>query len=77
MDATGPFALAGKGNFDARIEWSTAGSWDAGNGGWPRWMKRLAPDRTLYARDLGLDRAGLESLCKLLNQLREEAAAQR
>ena len=67
--------ITGKRAFDARIEWNTASSWDSGDG-WPRWMRRFAPDRTLYARDAGLDRGELESLCKLLNQLREAARAQ-
>ncbi len=71
----GPFELTGKRTFDARIEWNAASSWDSGDV-WPRWTRRFAPDRTLYARDVGLDRGELESLCKLLNQLREEARAQ-
>jgi len=71
----GPFTLTGKRAFDARIEWNAASSWDSGDV-WPRWTRRFAPDRTLYARDVGLDRGALESLCKLLNQLREEAQAQ-
>lgn len=71
-----PFALAGKRAYDARIEWDAAASWDRAGSGWPRWARKLVTsDRTLYARDLGLDREGLESLCKLLNQLREEARA--
>ncbi len=73
----GPFAVAGTRTFDARIEWNTANSWDGAGDGWPRWVRRLKPDRSLYGRDVGLDRADLESLCKLLNQLREEAAANR
>lgn len=72
----GPFALTGKRDFDARIEWNTASSWNGQGDGWPHWTRRFKPDRTLYARDLGLDRESLESLCKLLNQLREEAKAQ-
>jgi hypothetical protein len=71
----GPFEVTGKRAFDARIEWNAASSWDSGDV-WPRWTRRFAPDRTLYARDVGLDRGALESLCKLLNQLREEARAQ-
>ena len=59
------------------MEWNTAGSWDGDGHGWPRWIKRLSPDRSLYARDVGLDRANMESLCKLLNELREEAVAHR
>ena len=73
----GPFEVAGTRTFDARIVWNTANSWDRAGEGWPHWIKRLNPDRSLYARDVGLDRAGLESLCKLLNQLREEATANR
>ncbi|WP_119302117.1 hypothetical protein [Dongia deserti] len=73
----GPFAVTGKRKFEARIEWDTASSWDGGGHEWPQWTRKwLKPDRTLYARDLGLDRGALESLCKLLNQLREEARAQ-
>jgi hypothetical protein len=72
----GSFDLAGKRDYEARIEWDVAASWDAA-GGWPRWARKwLKPDRTLYARDLGLDRGDLQSLCKLLNELREEARAQ-
>ena len=65
----GPFKLVGRGS-DARIEWDLAASWESAG---PRWAKRfLVPDRTLYARDMGLDRDDLNSLCKLLNQLRDE-----
>ncbi|MEZ5832296.1 MAG: hypothetical protein R3D05_14060 [Dongiaceae bacterium] len=71
----GPFELTGKSRSEARIEWNTAGSWDGGGEIWSRWMRRLSPDRVLYGRDVGLDRGDLESLCKLLNQLREEAKA--
>jgi hypothetical protein len=73
----GPFELVGK-RSDARIEWATATSWDQAADQWPRWARRWhKADRALYARDLGLDRDGLEGLCRLLNQLREEAKAQR
>src|SRR5262249_23632355 len=74
------FEFAGKRNFDARIEWDLATpGHDAG--GWPEWTKRwklldtIKSDRTLYGRDVGLDPQALESLCRLLNQLREEAMA--
>ena len=66
----GKFKLVGKRNSDARIEWDVATSWDGTFGAQvKRW---LAPDRALYARDMGLDRDDLDSLCKLLNQLRDE-----
>lgn len=70
----GPFTLHGKRNYDARIEWERGGA-DHAAGGWAR--KLFKADRTLYARDVGLDRDDLDSLCKLLNQLRDEAKAQR
>ena len=70
----GPFTLHGKHNYDACIEWERGGG-DHAAGGWARkWVKA---DRTLYARDVGLDRDDLDSLCRLLNQLRDEAKAQR
>jgi hypothetical protein len=77
------FEFAGKRNYDARIEWDVVSPGSDGAGGWPQWTKRwrllesIKSDRTLYARDVGLDRDDLESLCTLLNQLREEAMAQR
>ena len=79
----GPFELAAKPAYDARIEWDLTTDKDEGAGGWPRWTRHwrlldsIKSDRVLYARDLGLDRGDLESLCKLLNQLREEALAKR
>jgi hypothetical protein len=83
----GRFEFTGKRNYDARIEWDIAtpgdGSGDDAADGWPQWTKRwrlldtIKSDRSLYGRDVGLDRGDLESLCKLLNQLRDEAAAQR
>jgi hypothetical protein len=78
LTGCGRFELAGKTNSEARIEWDVATSWDGAGTEWPEWTKRwLKSRRALYARDLGLDRDNLESLCKLLNQLREEAKAQR
>jgi hypothetical protein len=77
------FEFAGKRNYDARIEWDMVAPGTDGAGGWPQWTKRwrllesIKSDRALHARDLGLDRGDLESLCTLLNQLREEAMAQR
>lgn len=77
------FTLAGKRGYEARIEWEVDRDGDDGLPGWPRWvagLSRLAGDgsgRMLLARDAGLDHGDLESLCKLLNQLREEAAAHR
>jgi hypothetical protein len=77
------FALAGKRNYDARVEWDIATPGDDAGDSWPQWAKRwrmvdwVKSDRSLYARDVGLDRGELESLCALLNQLREEATAQR
>ena len=79
----GRFEFAGKRNYDARIEWDVASPGADGAGGWPQWTKRwrlldsIKSDRALYARDVGLDRGDLESLCTLLNQLREEAMARR
>jgi hypothetical protein len=79
----GRFEFAGKRDYDARIEWDVATPGEAPSGGWPQWTRRwraldwLKSDRTLYGRDVGLDRGDLDSLCKLLNQLREEAKAQR
>ena len=79
----GRFEFAGKRNYDARIEWDIATSGDEAADGWPQWTKRwrlldtIKSDRSLYGRDVGLDRGDLESLCKLLNQLRDEAVAQR
>ena len=73
----GQFALLGKHNFDARIEWDMIAG-DHATEGLSRWLKKLVKaDNTLYARDLGLDRNDLDSLCKLLNELRDEAKAQR
>ncbi|HET6157143.1 MAG TPA: hypothetical protein VFE34_02265 [Dongiaceae bacterium] len=74
----GRFEFAGKRNSDARIEWDVAATGEGGLNGWPRWARFLGAiksDRTLHARDVGLDRHDLESLCKLLNQLRDEATA--
>lgn len=73
------FTLAGARGFDARIEWDLARSEHEQAPGWRRllsldWIKS---DRALYARDVGLDRQGLERLCRLLNELREEAMAHR
>ena len=74
----GPFTLHGKRNFDARIEWEMNSGDHANETGWSRWVRKMTKaDCTLYARDLGLDRTDLDSLCKLLNQLRDEAKAQR
>lgn len=72
----GRFEFVGKRNYDTRIEWDIESSWDGTAEGWPRWARKwVKPDRTLYARDLGLDREDLQSLCKLLNELREETKA--
>jgi hypothetical protein len=74
----GQFELHGKRNFDARIEWEMNSSDHANEHGWSRWVRKMTrADCTLYARDLGLDRTDLDSLCRLLNQLRDEAKAQR
>ena len=74
----GQFELRGKHNVDARIEWEMNSTDRASEGGWSRWVRKWTrADCTLYARDLGLDRNDLDSLCKLLNQLRDEAKAQR
>jgi hypothetical protein len=73
------FELIGKRGVDARIEWNLTTSRDDG-AGWATKLLRLdwiKSDRTLYGRDVGLDRDGLERLCRLLNQLRDEAAAHR
>ena len=66
----GQFKRVGKRNSEARIEWDVATSWDGTFGA--RVKRWLVPDRVLYARDMGLDRDDLDSLCKLLNQLRDE-----
>ena len=68
------FELIGK-----RIEWNVAKSEHESASFWRKlltlaWIKS---DRALYGRDVGLDRDGLERLCKQLNQLREGAAANR
>lgn len=79
----GRFAVAGKRDLDLRIAWDVTDADEDEFAGWPRWTLRLlrlawsSSDRDLYARDLGLERGDLESLCKLLNQLRDEAAARR
>jgi hypothetical protein len=76
------FELAGKRNYEARIEWDLATPGEGATDGWPQWTKRwrlldsIKSDRALYGRDVGLDRGDLESLCNLLNQLRDEAKAQ-
>lgn len=78
-----PFEFAGKRNYEARIEWDMATPAEDAADGWPHWAKRgriadwVKSDRTLYARDVRLDRGDLESLCSLLNQLRDEAKANR
>jgi len=75
------FEFAGKRNYDARIEWDIATPEEGAADGWPQWTKRwrvvdwVKADRSLYGRDVGLDRGDLESLCNLLNQLRDEAKA--
>ena len=74
----GQFERHGKHNFDARIEWEMNTSDHAGESSWSRWVRKMTKaDCTLYARDLGLDRSDLDSLCKLLNELRDEAKARR
>lgn len=79
----GRFEFAGKRDYEARIEWDMATPGEDTADGWPNWSKHwrvadwIRSDRTLYGRDAGLDRGDLESLCKLLNQLREEAKAHR
>lgn len=77
------FEFAGQRNYDARIEWDIAMPGESTADGWPQWTKRwrvadwIKSDRSLHGRDVGLDRGDLESLCTLLNQLREEAKAHR
>jgi hypothetical protein len=74
----GQFELHGKHNLDARIEWEMNSGDHAGESGWARLVRKWTrADCTLYARDLGLDRTDLDSLCKLLNELRDEAKARR
>ena len=73
------FTLVGRHGFDARIEWDLAKPEHERPQGWQRllsldWIKS---DRALYGRDVGLDRDGLERLCRQLNELREEAQAHR
>ena len=71
------FELAGKRDSDARIEWNLAAPPDAfaaALGSLLPLLRSVKPDRVLYARDVGLDRDELEGLCRLLNQLRDEAA---
>jgi len=68
------FSLVGRG-FEARIEWNLAASDDNGLLAKLLLLKWFKSDRVLYGRDLGLDREGLERLCKTLNQLREGAVA--
>lgn len=73
------FKLVGKRGLDARIEWNVSAAGDDATG-WVTKLLRLdwiKSDRALYGRDVGLDRDGLERLCKLLNELREGAAAHR
>jgi hypothetical protein len=75
------FEFAGKHSYDARIEWDLSTPGAEGVDGWPQWAKRwrlldwVKSDRALYGRDVGLDPSDLDSLCKLLNQLRDEATA--
>jgi hypothetical protein len=76
----GRFELAGKHDRDARIEWDLASPPEgdvAMFGPFAPLLRRFKPDRALYGRDVGLDRNDLDSLCRLLNQLRDEAAAGR
>ncbi len=72
------FKLIGKHGLDERIEWNIMTDDDAA--GWLVKLVRLdwiKADRVLYGRDVGLDRDGLERLCRTLNELREGAAAHR
>ncbi|MGH6892430.1 MAG: hypothetical protein ACREEP_09255 [Dongiaceae bacterium] len=77
----GRFEFTGKRNYDARIEWDLDAPLGQNAGAWSRLAKEwrlldwVKSDRTLYGRDVGLDRDDLESLCRLLNQLRDEARA--
>jgi hypothetical protein len=74
------FELAGKRDSDARIEWNLTSPPDAfaaASGPLLPLLRSIKPDRALYGRDVGLDRDDLEALCRLLNQLRDEAAAGR
>ncbi len=77
----GRFEIVGKRGYDAHIEWDLTGHGRDDAAGWRDVARRILPagwvaaDRTLYARDVGLDHADLDSLCKLLNQLRDEAAS--
>jgi hypothetical protein len=79
----GRFEFDGKRGYDSHIGWNLASSGRDQPESWSQIAKRFLPagwvtcDRTLYGRDVGLDRDELESLCKLLNQLREEAMAHR
>lgn len=71
------FRLTGKSGHEDAIHWEVGE--DEILPGWPRWVARLfgGGGRILLARDVGLDHGDLDSLCKLLNQLREEAMAHR
>lgn len=71
------FELVGKHGFDARIEWDIAERETKGALRKLVSLDWIKSDRTLYGRDVGLDRDGLERLCRQLNQLREGAAAHR
>lgn len=75
------FEFAGKRNYDARIEWDLTSPLGENAGGWGHPVKKrrlldwIKSDRTLYGRDVGLDRDDLAGLCRLLNQLRDEVTA--
>ena len=72
------FECTGKRN--ARIEWDIAAGEGEAADGWPAWTRRwrsLKSDRVLYGRDVGLDTEALGGLCAFLNQLRDEALANR
>jgi hypothetical protein len=70
------FTLVGN-KGDARIEWNLASPPEESTrvfGPFAPMLRAIKSDRALYARDVGLDRDDLEALCRLLNQLRDEAA---
>lgn len=71
------------GGRNARIRWALAESEAVEGWGRKTWATLrhmwdpLRADRMVYAGDVGLDPSDLASLCKLLNQLRDEALASR
>lgn len=69
------------GGRNPRMRWALAEPEAADGGALWATLRRLCdplrPDRTVYAADVALDPDDLTSLCKLLNQLRDEALASR